>query len=73
MGDSDMKRVLGTLVILVLMTLTPSAFAISGYQLGFQDGLSDAKCSIQDICHYYVIQTGKGFRFHTHDFINGHQ
>ena len=25
----------------------------------------------QDGCHYYITQPGKGFQFHTRDFLNG--
>jgi hypothetical protein len=53
------------------MTLTPSAFAISVYQSGFNHGVSDAKCASVG-CREYIIQPGKGFGFHIRDFINGY-
>ena len=67
------------LAVLVLMigcftcgkTSAQSAYAISDYQSGFQHGISDAKCVHQPGCDYYITQPGKGFQFHTRDFIHG--
>jgi len=64
-----MKIVLGMLAILVLMTLTPSVFAISNYQPGFNHGVREAKCTSVG-CREYIIQQGKGLGFLRRDFIN---
>src|ERR1051325_9419421 len=66
---SGMKIVLGMLAILVLMTLTPSVFAISNYQPGFNHGVREAKCTSVG-CREYIIQQGNGLGFLRRDFIN---
>ena len=54
-----------------------SPLAISPYQLGFQHGVSDGKdsCTHQDTpngCHWYILEPGNGFKYHTSDFIRGY-
>lgn len=60
-----------------LMEKQQSAFAISPYQSGFQHGVSDGKdsCTHQDTpngCHWYILEPGNGFKYHTSDFIRGY-
>jgi hypothetical protein len=42
----------------------------SGYKHGVQDGLDGRKHS--DGCHWYILQPGKGFAFHTPEFNRGY-
>ena len=50
------------------------AFAISPYQSGFQHGVSDGKdsCLHPDGCDWYILKPGKGFAFHSWDFVTGY-
>ncbi len=41
-----------------------------GYQSGYNHGVSDA--SSNNPRDWYILQPGKGFAFHTHDFIAGY-
>lgn len=42
----------------------------SGYQSGYNHGVSDA--NTDNPRDWYILQPGKGFEFHTHDFISGY-
>ena len=65
-----MKIVFSALAVVVMLSaLTPSAFAISDYQSGFNHGVSDAR---QSDTQWYILQPGKGFYFHTRDFVRGY-
>ena len=46
-------------------------FALSAYQSGFNHGVIDGKdsCSHPDGCHWYILEPGKGFAFHSWDFV----
>ncbi|HEY7571410.1 MAG TPA: hypothetical protein VH796_08575 [Nitrososphaeraceae archaeon] len=57
-----------------LMEKQQSAFAISPYQSGFQHGVSDGKDRYvhSDGCHWYILKPGKGFAFHSWDFVRGY-
>jgi hypothetical protein len=57
-----------------LMEKQQSVFAISAYESGFNHGVSDGKdsCSHLDGCHWYVLESGKGFAFHSWDFVRGY-
>ena len=60
-----------------LMEKQQSVFAISPYQSGFQHGVNDGKdsCTHQDTpngCHWYILEPGNGFKYHTSDFIRGY-
>lgn len=48
----------------------PMVYAKSAYQSGFRHGISDAKkaCS----CDWYILQPGKGFKFHSNEFFGGY-
>jgi hypothetical protein len=69
-----MKVIIASVAILILMIGTPSAFAISAFQSGFEHGVSDGKdnCFHPDGCNWYILQPGKGFKFHTWDFVKGY-
>ena len=44
-------------------------FAISGgYQSGYDHGVKDANNN----SHWYILEPGKGFQFHTSEFIRGY-
>jgi hypothetical protein len=72
-----MKIVISAVAIVVLMIGAPSAYAISDYQLGFKHGVSDGKIKSQincpglEPCPYYILEPGKGFQFHTLEFVKG--
>ncbi|HEY7570144.1 MAG TPA: hypothetical protein VH796_02125 [Nitrososphaeraceae archaeon] len=57
-----------------LLEKQQSAFAISPYQSGFQHGVSDGKdsCLHPDGCDWYILKPGKGFAFHSWDFVTGY-
>jgi hypothetical protein len=57
-----------------LMETQHAAFAISPYKSGFQHGVSDGKdsCLHTDGCHWYILEPGKGFAFHSWDFVRGY-
>jgi hypothetical protein len=38
-----------------------------GYQSRYNHGVCDATAT-----HMYILQPGKGFQFHSHEFINGY-
>jgi hypothetical protein len=67
-----------SLVLLIgalLGLLTSSdVFAISAYESGFNHGVIDGKdsCSHPDGCHWYILRPGKGFTFHSWDFVRGY-
>ena len=54
-----------------------SAFALSqhqqtAYRSGFTYGVVDGKAGCLGRCHWYILQLGKGFAFHSREFINGY-
>jgi hypothetical protein len=51
-----------------------SVLSKSDYQSGFNHGISDVKdsCTHTDGCHWYVLGKGKGFAFHSKEFIRGY-
>jgi hypothetical protein len=63
---------LGAVVVLVLMIGAPAVFAETPFQSGFEHGVSDAKASCTDRCHWYILEPGKGFQFHTWEFAHGY-
>src|SRR5262245_6316172 len=80
-----MKTIAAAAIIIALLMAPPvflmekqqSVFAISPYQSGFQHGVSDGKdsCTHQDTangCHWYILEPGTGFKYHTSDFIRGY-
>ena len=74
-GQIDMKTIIAGLAILIMLgAVTPSAFALTAYQSGFQHGVSDGKdsCLHPDGCHWYILQPGKGFADHSKEFIRGY-
>lgn len=70
-----MKTIIITAIIVaILMIGAQSAFALTDYQSGFNHGVSDGKdsCFNPGGCHWYILQPGKGFKFHTWDFVRGY-
>src|SRR5689334_20291168 len=80
-----MKTIIAAVISLVLLIGAPvflmekqqSAFAISSYHSGLQHGVSDGKdnCTHQDTpngCHWYILEPGNDFKYHTSDFIRGY-
>ena len=63
-----------TIAVVVLMIGAPNVFATSEFWSGFQHGGSDGydKCQHPDGCHWYILQPGKGFKFHTREFVIGY-
>jgi hypothetical protein len=58
-----------TIVSLVVILNAGSALAASsGYESGYNHGVSDAKSSGQ----MYISQPGKGFEFHSKQFVKGY-
>jgi len=76
---SEMKTIIAAVISIAFlmdaqvfqMEKQHSAFAISPYQSGFQHGVSDGKdsCSHPDDA---VLEPGKGFAFHSWDFVRGY-
>lgn len=49
-----------------------SVYAEAAFQSGYKHGVADGKCAQTAACSdYYITQSGKGFAFHTQDFITG--
>ena len=69
-----MKTLLIAVAVLVLMIGAQSAYAETAYQSGFKHGVADAKIDTTNssIPLYYIHQPGKGFAFHTTEFVNGY-
>lgn len=44
----------------------------SPYRSGYDHGASDAKDDCSDGCDWYILEPGKGFAFHTQEFIDGY-
>lgn len=65
--------IITAIVITTTMTITPLIGADvlakgSGYQSGYDHGVSDANSQ----GHWYITQPGKGFQFHTSEFVHGY-
>jgi hypothetical protein len=77
-----MKTIIATAISLVPLLVALSAFpysssdaiAISAYESGFDHGVTDGKdsCLHPSGCHWYVLEQGKGFAFHSWDFVRGY-
>jgi hypothetical protein len=67
--------VISSTALLVALTCIGTVYAKGGaYQSGFDHGVSDANDSCQhaDGCHWYILQPGKGFTFHSSEFNHGY-
>ena len=79
---NEIKTIVAAVINLVLligasvflMETQQSVFAISSYESGFNHGVIDGKdsCSHPDGCHWYILGPGKGFTFHSWDFVRGY-
>jgi hypothetical protein len=61
-----------SLLTVISLTAVPSVALAKGgsggYQSGYQHGVDDANSN----GHWYILQPGKGFAFHTRDFVTGY-
>ena len=48
----------------------PLAYGETAYQSGFKHGVNDARMT--DTAQQYILQPGKGFQFHTWEFVKGY-
>lgn len=77
-----MKGTLAVVIVAIaLVALVPTAAmatssssASSAYESGFSHGVHDGKdsCTHPDGCHWYILQPGKGFAFHSKEFNRGY-
>ena len=67
-----MKTVILSLIVMSLMIGAPSVYALSDYDSGYKHGLTDGKDDCTDSCHWYILQQGKGFAFHSKEFNRGY-
>ena len=46
----------------------------AAYKAGYSHGIADGKdgCRHKDGCHWYILEPGKGFGFHTKEFNQGY-
>jgi hypothetical protein len=56
--------------IISIPSIAMAKGATGGYQSGYNHGVSDAHTG--NTRDWYILQPGKGFAFHTHDFIAGY-
>ena len=60
-------------LIPILVLIAPVAYALSPYDSGFSHGVHDGKDScLHPGCDWYIVHPGKGFAFHTKQFIEGY-
>jgi hypothetical protein len=70
-----MKVLVSAVAVLVLLGAVMPVLAKSDYQSGFEHGVSDGgkRCGGgPGECHWYILQPGKGFQFHTWEFVKGY-
>jgi hypothetical protein len=77
-----MKTIIATAITLASLMAALSAFhqtnlnvfALSAYQSGFNHGTTDGKDSCLHLsgCHWYILEPGKGFAFHSKEFVRGY-
>jgi hypothetical protein len=62
-----------TLFISYSVIATNDAIASKSlYQSGYDHRASDARDDCSDGCDWYILEPGKGFEFHTQEFIDGY-
>jgi hypothetical protein len=49
-----------------------TASSKSPYRSGYDHGANDARDDCSDGCDWYILEPGKGFAFHTQEFIDGY-
>jgi len=64
-------------ITLMLLIGSPAIYVQakdSPYNSGFQHGAADGRdsCQHSDGCHWYILQPGKGFAFHSKEFNQGY-
>ena len=73
---------MASVISIALLMGAPSAFqhtslnvfAISAYESGFNHGITDGEdsCTQPSGCNWYILELGKGFAFHSKDFVKGY-
>ena len=79
------KILFSAVAVVILMIGAPSVYASNdfsplphakdpqaAYQAGYAHGVADAKAGCTDRCHWYILEPGKGFGFHTQEFVQGY-
>ena len=79
-----LKVIIGAIALGILMIGAPSVYASNdfsplphsndpqtAYQAGYAHGVADAKAGT-DRCHWYILEPGHGFGFHTQKFNQGY-
>lgn len=58
----------------MLFLITPTAYALTPYQSGYNHGVADGKQAQKGLggTDWYITQPGKGFTFHTQEFNRGY-
>jgi hypothetical protein len=67
--------IIATMTLIISFGLIASNDATaskSPYQSGYDHGASDARDDCSDGCDWYILEPGKGFEFHTQEFIDGY-
>lgn len=79
-----MKTIIAAVTIIAFLIGTPAVYASNelphakdpqaAYQDGYSHGLADGNdnCQDKDGCHWYILEPGKGFGFHTREFNQGY-
>ncbi len=79
-----MKIIIAAATIIALLMGAPAVYASTdlphakdpqaAYQAGYSHGIADGKdsCRHKDGCHWYILEPGKGFGFHTKEFNQGY-
>lgn len=66
----QVNEIILSVIVVMLMIGAQSAYAETAYQSGFNYGIKDAKT--HDVTQQYILQPGKGFKFHSWDFNHGY-
>jgi len=76
-----MKLVFSVVAVIILMIGAQSVYSETAYQSGFKHGVADANHKDPECAPHqfpcppstdYIHQPGKGFAFHTTEFVNGY-
>jgi hypothetical protein len=65
-----MEKTMLLIAVILAVIGAQQAYALSDYQSGYNHGVKDAKdsCLHPDGCHWYILEPGNGFGFHTQEF-----
>lgn len=79
-----MKTIIAAVTIIAFLIGTPAVYAsnelphakdpVAAKKDGYNHGIADGKdnCGDKDGCHWYILEPGKGFKFHTQEFNEGY-